>query len=292
MQKERIEFQVEGEQIVGDLYLPSGTGPHAAVIVGGPMTSVKEQVTGVYAQALARRGLAALAIDHRHYGQSGGNPRQYENRHHKIQDLKAALEFLANHPGIDANRLGAVGVCLGVGYTMWTSADNPRVKAIGAVVGYYRDVAEMQSRDPSGFQAKVDQGIAAREHYEKTGEVLTVPAVATSGDAAMTTPELLDYYGRRAAVPNYTNSFAVMSREHFLPFDVQSAAPKIQVPVCMIHSEKALSPHWARKYHDTLTAPKSIHWLESSGQVDFYDNEELVGKASDILAKHLHDSLG
>jgi len=76
MPKQQLTFQVEGDRVVGDLYLPEGAGPHPAVIVGGPMTSVKEQVTGVYAQALAARGIAALAIDHRHYGQSEGTPRQ------------------------------------------------------------------------------------------------------------------------------------------------------------------------------------------------------------------------
>jgi len=291
MRKERIDFIVDADVVIGDLYLPALGGPHAAVIVGGPMTSVKEQVTGVYAKALAERGFAALALDHRHYGESGGEPRQYEYSAHKIQDLKAGLDVLANHPEIDGSKIGAVGVCLGVGYVMWSSVDNPRVKAIGGVVGYYRDVADMRARDPEGFQKKVDQGISARLHYEATGEVLTVPAVSTTGDAAMTTPELLDYYGTRAAVPNYKNAFAVMSREHFLPFDVLSAAPGIRAPVCMVHSEKALSPHWARKYHDALTTPKQIHWLESRGQVDFYDDPRLVEKASDLLAEHLRNHL-
>lgn len=292
MRKERIEFIVDGDKVVGELHLPSGNGPHAAVIVGGPMTSVKEQVTGVYAHALAERGFAAFAIDHRHYGESDGEPRQYENYHHKIQDLKAALNTLAEHPAIDAHRIGAVGVCLGVGYVMWSCVDNPLVKAIGGVVGYYRDVADMKARDPEGFAAKVEQGVSARKHYESTGEVLTVPAVATTGDAAMTTQELVDYYGRRAAVPNYKNTFALMSREHFLPFDVQPAASRIGAPVCLIHSEKALSPHWARKYYDALTVPKQIQWLESSGQVEFYDNAALVTKTSDILAEHLRKHLG
>lgn len=291
VRKQRVEFVVDGDTVVGELCLPPGEGPFPAVIVGGPMTSVKEQVTGVYAKALAERGIAGLALDHRHYGESGGLPRQYEYSAHKIEDLKAGLDMLAKHPAVDPERIGATGVCLGVGYIMWASANNPRVKAIGAVVGYYRHVAEMRARDPEGFQSKVEQGIAARKHYEITGEVLLVPAVALTGDAAMTLPETFDYYGTpRAAVPNYTNAFAVMSREHFLPFDVQAAAPQIQAPVVMVHSEKALSPNWARKFYDDLTAPKRIEWIESKGQVDFYDDPKLVAAASDILAGHLLSS--
>lgn len=288
MRRERVQFEVEQDIVIGHLYLPEGDGPHPAVIVGGPMTSVKEQVTGVYANALAQRGFASLALDHRHYGESGGEPRQYEYYAHKIADLKAGIEFLARHPAIDPNRIGAVGVCLGAGYAMWASVDNPRIKAVGGVAGYYRDVTEMRSRDPGGFEAKVAQGISAREHYETTGEVITIPAVALEGDAAMTMKDTFDYYGTpRAAVPNYKNAFAVMSREHFLPFDVQSAAPRLHAPAVMVHSENALSPAWARRFYDALSVPRQIHWLQSKGQVDFYDDPRLVAEAADLLAEHL-----
>lgn len=292
MTHERIEFVVEGDRVVGDLFLPAQDGPHPAVIVGGPMTSVKEQVTGVYARALAERGIAALAIDPRHYGESGGLPRQYELYPHKIADLRAAAQALSVHHKVDGNRIGAVGVCLGTGYVVWAAVDNPLIKAVGGVVGYYRDVVEMRSKDPAGFQAKVDQGVAARLHYEQTGEVLTIPAAATDRDAAMTLHETCDYYTRRAAHPNYQNAFAVMSREHFLPFDVQPAAARLQVPMAMVHSETALSPAWARRFFAALTVPKQLHWLSSRGQVDFYDDPSLVAQASDLLVAHLQRHLG
>jgi fermentation-respiration switch protein FrsA (DUF1100 family) len=292
MTPQRSQFVVDGDTVVGHLFLPSKPGPHRAVIVGGPMTSVKEQVTGVYAQALAQRGIAALAIDPRHYGESGGQPRQYEYAAHKIADLRAAATFLAQHPDIDASRIGAVGICLGTGYIVCAAADHPHIRAVGGVAGYYRDVQEIRSKDPAGFQAKVDQGVAARRHFEKTGEVLTIPAVAMEGDAAMTLQETFDYYGTRAAHPNYKNEFAVMSREHFLPFDVQPAAARLRVPMVMVHSEKALSPAWARRFFDHLNVPKQIHWLASKGQVDFYDDRTLVGQASDLVVADLRAHLG
>ncbi len=287
MMPQRMPFVVDGDPVVGNLFLPAGRGPHPAVIVGGPMTSVKEQVTGVYAQALAERGIAALAIDPRHYGESGGQPRQYEHYAHKIADLRAAAEALAQHPDVAEDRIGAVGVCLGTGYIAWAAVDHPRIKSVGGVVGYYRDVAELRGKDPVAFQAKVDQGVAARRHYEQTGEVLTIPAAALQGDAAMTLAETFDYYARRAAHPNYKNAFAVMSREHFLTFDVQPAAGRLQVPMVMIHSETALSPAWARRFFAALTGPKQLHWLPSQGQVDFYDDPALVAQACDLLVAHL-----
>ena len=287
-----ISFEVEGDRVVGNLHLPEtgATGP--AVIVAGPMTSVKEQVTGVYAAALAARGIAALAIDHRTYGQSEGTPRNYENWQWKVADLEAALGALAySDPAIDPARLGAAAICLGCGYAATLAAGDARVRSLGLVVGYYRDPTAMRANDPEGFEARVAQGRAAREHYELTGEVLTIPAAALEGDAAMQTADTVDYYTRRAAVPNYRNAFAVMSREYFLPFDVQAAAPQINVPVAMIHSEKALSPNWARTFHQALRGPKSLDWLNSRGQTDFYDDPELVSASADRLAQHFHETL-
>lgn len=284
---ERIGFEVGGERLVGDLHLPEGGGPHPGVVVGGPMTSVKEQVTGTYAAALAGRGVAALAIDHRGFGASGGTPRQYERADLKIADLRAALDRLAASPAVDAGRIGAVGVCLGAGYVLAAAAGHARVRAIGAVAGYYRDPAAMRAQDPAGFDARVEQGRRAREHYERTGEVETVPAVALEGDAAMTTADTYDYYANRAAVPSYVNRFAVMSREHFLPFDVQAVAPATRAPLLMIHSEKALSPHWARKFQAAAPGAGPIHWMESKGQTDFYDDPTLVDRAAGLLREHL-----
>ncbi len=285
--KQRVHLVIEGEVVLGDLFLPATPGPHPAVVVAGPMTSVKEQVTGVYACALATRGIAALSIDPRHFGESGGSPRQYEHFEHKIADLKASLRWLAEQPNIDRGRLGFAGICLGAGYAMWAAVDNPLVQTVGAVAGYYRHPSELRAKDPDGFDAKVNAGKAAREHYEATGEAVVVPAVALEGDAAMTLAETFDYYGtRRAAVPNYVNAFAVMSREHFLGFDVQAAASRVRASVFMVHSENALSPAWARRFHDHLEVEKRIEWIASKGQVDFYDDPALVAKSCDLLAKH------
>ncbi|MEM9793094.1 MAG: alpha/beta hydrolase, partial [Pseudomonadota bacterium] len=141
----RVEFDIDGDTLVADLHLPKGEGPHPAVITCGPMTSVKEQVTGTYANALAARGIAALAIDHRCFGESGGIPRQYEHYPSKIADLKAALTALAEQSEIDASRVGAVGVCLGSGYLAHAIQGQTDVKAFAAIAGYYRDVPAMKA---------------------------------------------------------------------------------------------------------------------------------------------------
>ena len=285
----RISFTCDGDTLVGNLHLPDGTGPFPGTVVAGPMTSVKEQVTGTYATALARRGIATLAIDHRHYGESGGQPRQYEVYTHKIRDLNAAFEALAADPEIDPTRLAATGVCLGCGYVAHTLGHRADIRAFAAVAGYYRDPAAMRAADPDGFDAKVAEGIAAREHYATTGEVLTIPAVALDRDAAMTIRSTYDYYADRAKVPNYVNGFAIMSREHFLPFDVQSAAPNITMPFLMAHGPNALNPGWANQFFDRVPGEKTRIDIASKDQTEIYDNPDIVDPVAAQIAAFFRD---
>ena len=72
-------FARAGDRLAGTLYLPP-TAPAAAVVTTGPLTSVKEQAVGVYAAALARRGFAALAFDHRTFGASEARPGNWRTR--------------------------------------------------------------------------------------------------------------------------------------------------------------------------------------------------------------------
>jgi len=283
----RISFDVEGDTVIGHLYLPEGSGRHPAVIVGGPMTSVKEQVTGTYAAEFAHCGVATLAIDHRHYGESGGEPRQYEYYVDKIADLRAGLDVLAHQDEIDPQRLGAVGVCLGAGYMAAAVVGRSDIKAFIGIAGYYRDTTAMQVKDATGFHQKIEQGRASRERYEATSEVEMIPAVALEGDAAMTLQSTFDYYTVRAAHPNYRNEFAVMSREPFVQFDVQSIAVRIDVPFLMMHGPNALNPDWATKFFRAVRGEKERVEIVSNGQTDIYDDPAIVSKASGLAARFL-----
>ena len=286
--KQRIRFVFGDAVVIGDLFRPAGKGPHPAVVVVGPMTSVKEQVAGVYAAALAVRGIAALAIDHRHYGESGGMPRQYEHPGHKIADIRAAVDALIESPVVDAARVGLVGVCLGSSYAAAASIGDSRVRALATVAGYFPDPHQMDLGKGGDFDAEIESGTNARKHFEQTGETLLVAAAAASGGAPMHLPDIVDYYGStRAGVPNYRNEFAVMSREPWLSFDAQALAPLVTAPTLLVHAEGALAPRWAQQFHDSMRVERSIAYLEASSQVDFYDRPDRVDESADLVARHL-----
>jgi fermentation-respiration switch protein FrsA (DUF1100 family) len=289
----RVTFDSHGVKLVGTLFVPEGNERRPALVIDGPLTSVKEQVAGHYARALAERGFVALAFDHRYFGESGGEPRQLESPPKKIEDIQDAIAFLSSLPEVDADRIGAVGVCAGGGYMAGAVAREPRIKAWGAVAGFFHDADKQREWMGAGYEKALEGARAARRKWEETGEVETIPAVGKGdGPVAMPLAEAYDYYGTpRGAVANYVNGFAVMSREDTLPYDAQRAASEIRVPTVVIHSEKALAPALARKFYEALPGPKAIHWMESQGQVDFYDGAPLISAAADRLAEHFREKL-
>ncbi len=284
---ETFSFASGGDQLVGVLYLPMER-PRAAVVTTGPLTSVKEQATGAYARALADRGFAAVAFDHRTFGESAGEPRQFEHPEGKSRDISAAVTALGTDERTRGLPIAAVGICAGGGYMARAVADDQRLSAFAGVAGVYPDAAAVAATSPHEYRAAIDRGVAAEKRWRETGKAETIPAVAPDGgDVAMPLREAYDYYGTaRGAVHNYTNAFAVQSFAYTTPFDAQEAAARIRVPFLLVHSERALAPGLARRFYGSISTRKSELWLESQGQIDFYDDARLIDPAADAIAEH------
>jgi uncharacterized protein len=84
-------------------------------------------------------------------------------------------------------------------------------------------------------------------------------------------------------VPNYVNGYAVQSLTYSLPFDARRAAVAIGVPVLIVHSDNALAPDLARAFYADVRSPKSHLWLDTQGQIDFYDDPKLIAPAADAV---------
>jgi fermentation-respiration switch protein FrsA (DUF1100 family) len=165
-------------------------------------------------------------------------------------------------------------------------AQESRFCAFAGIAGVYSDATITRRWLGDGYDAAIARASAAEESWHKTGIAETIPAVAPEGgDVAMPLREAYEFYGTvRGAVPNYVNGFAVQSRAYTLPFDASAAAPAIRVPTLIAQSERALTPDLAHKFYDPLSAPKEELWLKSQGQIDFYDDPQLIDPVSDAVA--------
>jgi uncharacterized protein len=287
--KTRFAFQSEGETLLGNLFLPEREKPAAVVVAVGPLTSVKEQAPGTYAQAMAERGYAALAFDYRYFGESGGLPRQFENPQANIEDIKNAVTALLADDRLSGLPVFGLGICFGAGPMVRSVAEDSRFRAFAGVAGVFTDHAKTVARMGEAYQARIDRGRAAERKWRETGEAETIPAVAPDGgDVAMPLREAYEFYGTpRGGVSNYVNGYAVQSLAYSLPFDALGAADTLEVPVLIVHSEQALTPDLAHAFYSGVKSPKHELWLESQGQIDFYDDPKLVNSAADAVAAFL-----
>ncbi|MFM4954074.1 alpha/beta hydrolase, partial [Aeromonas dhakensis] len=106
---------------------------YPAVVVSHPGGGVKEQTAGLYASKLAEQGLVAIAFDRSYQGESSGEPRQLENPHVSSEDVSAVVDYLTTLPYVDENRIGAMGICAGAGYSANAAIQDRRIKALGMV---------------------------------------------------------------------------------------------------------------------------------------------------------------
>ena len=101
-----------GVTLAADMYVPKEVvGKLSAVAVSGPFGAVKEQSSGLYAQALAERGFLTIAFDPSFTGESGGVPRNVASPDINTEDFSAAVDFLANEDRVDPERIGILGIC-------------------------------------------------------------------------------------------------------------------------------------------------------------------------------------
>lgn len=110
----------QGTTLAADIHFPAGFDDgkaYPAVVVSHPGGGVKEQTAGLYAKHLAEHGVVAIAYDASYQGASSGEPRQLENPHVRTEDISAVIDYLTTQSYIDAERIGAMGVCAGGGYT-------------------------------------------------------------------------------------------------------------------------------------------------------------------------------
>ena len=128
-----VSYKSGDETVNGILYTPKGKGPFPALIVihewWGLNDWVKEQ-----ASKLADEGYVSLAID-LYRGKVATTPDMAHELMRGVpddradKDLHAAFEFLKSQPDVKPEKIGAIGWCMGGGYSLDVALAEPTLAA-------------------------------------------------------------------------------------------------------------------------------------------------------------------
>lgn len=300
----KVEFLSEGEKVVGNLYLPANYDAdkdYPAVIVSGSWTTVKEQMSGLYARRLAEQGYVALAFDPRNFGESEGKVRFYENPTQKVEDIRSAVSYLQQRSDVNAGRVGALGICAGSMYTLMAAAEDERIRSVVTVASWLHDAEAVKLfyGGADGVQSRISAARDAKTLFAETGQIKYIPSISTTDASAAMYGEY-DYYlnPARGAVPQWSDDkFAVMSWEDWLTLNPMPSAAHLNAPTLMIHSEGAVLPDYTRAYFDQIaTDDKKLFWVETElpspfHQFSFYDQPAEVDLSVDQATRWFDSKL-
>ncbi|MFI9532047.1 alpha/beta hydrolase [Nocardia fusca] len=296
MTRSIVEFDSAGISLAAHLYTPEGaTAPLPAIVVGHPGTSVKEQTAGLYAARLAERGFATLAFDAAYQGESAGEPRGLEDPAQRVEDFKAAVSYLTTRAEVDGDRIGVLGICASGGYSLAATGGDHRIKAVATVSAV--DIARQfrlgadGTQDPAVFQGMLDAAAHARTVAAAGGTPEPLYLFAESAEQAYAIggehgAEGYDYYRTpRGEHPRAARFFDWTSVDRMAFFDAFAAVPLIGArPLLMVVGRRAVTAWMAVEAFGKAVGPKRIHWVDSAGHVDLYDDERYIGPVIAELA--------
>lgn len=275
-------------RLAGQLYLPAefdGTKNYVAIVVTGPMLSIKEQAQATYANLLAEAGYIALTFDGAYFGESEGLPRQQELPDVKETDIEGAVDFLESLPYVDNNRIGGLGICGSGSYMSVADVKEPRLKAITAVVPAISDIS---TSPMTNFFMPEDEVRAAKEAYENgTGELVHLNSQPRAFEEGAQY-----YYSARGNRPRWSNQVVAWSQLELIKYNVTEIMKEMTKPYLVITAENAWSQPASREIFDAAKSTvKEWVVIPEASHFDMYDLYPFVDEAVEAILPFFNDNL-
>jgi fermentation-respiration switch protein FrsA (DUF1100 family) len=152
-------------------------------------SSTREEALQSYGERFAAAGYCALVFDYRHFGDSGGQPRQLISIARQLEDYRAAVEFARGLKQVDPAAIVLWGTSFSGGHVLKLAAEDHTISAAIAQTPFTDGASAIKAADIKTFLRGSAYGVADLVGSWAGREPVLVPAVGPPGSfAAMTEP--------------------------------------------------------------------------------------------------------
>ncbi len=291
-----VTYKLNGIDISANVYTPANYNEkkkYPAVVVAHPNGGIKEQTAGLYAQRLAEAGYITIAADAAYQGASGGEPRHTDKPAYRIEDIHGMADFITNYAGVDANRLGVLGICGGGGYTLKAAQSDKRFKAVATLSMFNSGEVRrngFQNSAVATIQERLKKATDARAREAAGGEIMYAGVSSiTDEEIAKTSTGLYregyGYYYRTHAHPNSTFLYTMSSLLDLMTFDAATNMDLIDQPLLMIAGSKADTKYMTDEAFSKATHARSkeLFLIDGATHIETYWKPEYVNQAVEKL---------
>jgi fermentation-respiration switch protein FrsA (DUF1100 family) len=290
MEEQKVVFMNKtlNLRMAGTLRLPDGfnlSNNYPAIVICGPMLSLKEQAQSVYARALTKAGYVTLVYDGSYFGESEGMPRQQELPDVKETDIEGAVDYLVSLPYVDNDRIGGLGICGGGSYMSVAGVKEPRLKAVTAVVPAISDI----SKSPMmGFFRPAEEVEAEKKAYEDgKGEVTYLNFMPRAFDEGAAY-----YYTSRGASARYDNRAVAWSQLELVKYNVPAIMKDMKKPYLVVTGENAWSRPASEEVFNAVPGnTKKMFVVPEAGHFDLYDLAPFVSEALEVILPFFSENI-
>ena len=203
-------------------FIPSTN--HAAIVTV-PGSGSNRTTTLGQATVLAQHGYGVLMVDPRGQGRSGG--RAMDAGWYGDRDVTAAVTFLQHQRGVDAARIGVLGLSMGGEEAIGAAAADSAIRAVVAEGATHRTAADKAGYLPNGVPGAVQRGLdwltygtaallsaapQPRTLHSAIARAGSTPFLLIAGGKAIDEPEAVAYL--RTAAPDRVQTWTVVRATH------------------------------------------------------------------------------
>jgi dienelactone hydrolase len=287
-----VTFMSDGTECAAWLYRPDGDARSPLVVMAHGFSGTREIRLDAYAERFCAAGVAALVFDYRHFGASGGEPRQLLSIPRQHADYNAALAYVRELEWVDPNRVAVFGTSFSGGHVLAIAAHDPRVAAVVSQCPFTDALASLPKLGAVNIAKATIAGTRDLLRAATRRQPYYIPAVGDPGTfAVMTTPDSKPGF-ERLVPPETTWENRVAARIGLLVGTYRPGrfAPQIGCPVlfCLCDSD-SLAP---AKRSATLAAkaPRAEIKRYPVGHFEIYIGEpfeQAVADQTEFLVRHL-----